>query len=141
MNPLSEHCGTITVLGKEYQVRRLTLEDSFTLIQLLSDVAEIGQQEMALVAELAKSGDSEESQIKMSTIIMRAITKQEVRTKTLDFLGSFIGVDAETLAKMPPNAVTGIIRKIFETEDMKSFFDDIRSITQAAMPWRAGKTQ
>jgi hypothetical protein len=106
---IAEAQRTISVEGVTYEVRRLNVRDTFAVARIMS-------------VALARSGDLVSGDLTPQRAGMMFIASiPYAEDEAMKLLGSLIGVTADEIGSMPPDALPEIISVIVEGEDLKAF--------------------
>ncbi len=102
------------------EVRRLTAEDLFTVATILG---KCGQDATRIISSLTEKSDSAVGMAIISVALAHA--ENEIK----DWLASLVDKTPEEFAKLPFSAPLEIVEKLFEQEDIPSFFGRAKKLT------------
>jgi hypothetical protein len=103
----------ITIEGKTYTIRRLSVIDVIKVASILGKVYK-------------QSGGENIQEQSFSFLLLSALPTME--KDIVEFLASVINVTTEEFAQLPPESLIDIIEALAESEDLKRFFDKVKAV-------------
>ncbi|MEC3599026.1 hypothetical protein P9147_27065 [Bacillus thuringiensis] len=142
----------ITILGEKVTMRRLNVTDVWRFAKIISKVgrsaivnfADFGKDKQAM-DELTKAAESLPEEEKQAQLVALKEKQQQkglefaFRVLTMipaceddftEFFASLLKVKAEEFRQFPPEAMVSVIQGLLESEDLMTFFNQVKGLVK-----------